>query len=139
MAALRYLRHDCDVTRGQKVGCVGFCMGGGLSALLACNEPDLCAAVVFYGSAPPLDQVPKIQCPVLGLYAGLAPRINGGIPALQEAMKQAGRDFRHRIYDGAYHGFFNDSRPTYHIGAARDAFVRALQLFKETLSDTPEG
>ena len=52
-AAVRHLRAECPASRGQKVACVGFCMGGGLSALLACEEPELAGAAIFYGSAPP--------------------------------------------------------------------------------------
>ena len=129
-----YLRHEHDATRGQRVGCVGFCMGGGLSALLACNDPELSAAAVFYGSAPPLGEVARIQCPVLGLYGGLDERINAGIPALEAAMKQAGKSFEAHVYPGAMHSFFNDTRASYHVGAARDAFARTLELFRRTLS-----
>ena len=134
LAATRYLRHEHDATRGQRVGCVGFCMGGGLSALLACNDPELSAAAVFYGSAPPLGEVARIQCPVLGLYGGLDERINAGIPALEAAMKQAGKSFEAHVYPGAMHSFFNDTRASYHVGAARDAFARTLELFRRTLS-----
>ena len=44
-------------TKGQPVGCVGFCMGGGLSALLACEEPELSAAAIYYGSTPPAEKI----------------------------------------------------------------------------------
>ena len=50
--AVRYLRAERAETRQQPVGCVGFCMGGSLSALLACEEPELSAAAVYYGNAP---------------------------------------------------------------------------------------
>jgi carboxymethylenebutenolidase len=134
LAATRWLRIENEVTRGQRVGSVGFCMGGGLSALLACSDADLAAAVVFYGSSPPLDLVPDIRCPVLGLYGGLDERINGGVPAFEDAMKRAGKRFERVVYEGAAHAFFNDNRPAYHVGAARDAFVRTLALFRTELA-----
>jgi len=133
LAATLFLRQECDSTRGQKLGCVGFCMGGGLSALLACSEPELAAAVIFYGSSPPLDQVPRIACPVLGLYGGLDERINAGIPAFEQAMRQAGKAFEAHRYEGAMHSFFNDSRQSYNVAATRDAFARTLALFRRTL------
>jgi carboxymethylenebutenolidase len=133
VASARWLRTECAVTRGQKVASVGFCMGGGLSALLAAHDPELAAAVVFYGRPPPADLVPAIQCPVLGLYGGLDARINGMIPAFAEAMKQNGKRFEAVTYEGAEHAFFNDNRPSYHVGAARDAFVRTLAAFRGAL------
>jgi carboxymethylenebutenolidase len=133
LSATKFLRQECPITRGQKVGSVGFCMGGGLSALLACHDPDLAASVVFYGSAPPAELIPNIQCPVLGLYGATDQRINAGIPALAEAMERHGRRFEPHIYEGAGHSFFNDTRPAYDVRAARDAFARTLALFHDTL------
>lgn len=132
LAAMRYLQKSCPASLGQKVACVGFCMGGGLSALLACEDPDLSGAAVFYGSAPPTERVPRINCPVIGFYGGLDQRINAGIPAFAEAMKAAGKTYEHWIYEGAQHAFFNDTRSSYHVGAARDSFVRFLDFLQRT-------
>jgi len=128
-AALRHLRSE-----GQPVVCVGFCMGGGLSALLACEEPELAGAAIFYGSAPPLDRVPRIQCPVAGFYGGLDERVNAGLPDFAEAMRAAGKTFDYQVYPGAAHAFFNDTRPTYHVGATRDAFARLLEFFRRAVA-----
>jgi carboxymethylenebutenolidase len=130
LAATRYLRESCTASRGQKVACVGFCMGGGLSALLACNEPNLSGAAVFYGRSPPAELVPRIACPVIGFYGGLDERVNAGIPAFAEAMRAAGKSFEHRIYEGAPHAFFNDTRPSYEVAAARDSFARLLAFLQ---------
>jgi carboxymethylenebutenolidase len=132
VATTCYLRQSCPVSRGQKVACVGFCMGGGLSALLACNDPELSGAAVFYGNAPPADLVPRIACPVIGFYGGLDQRINAGIPAFAEAMRAAGKRFEHRIYEGAPHAFFNDTRPSYEVRAARASFARLLEFLQGT-------
>jgi carboxymethylenebutenolidase len=134
IAAARWLREECPQSRGQKVGVVGFCMGGGYSALLACSDPQLAGAVIFYGAAPPPEKVAGISCPVLGLYGALDARINAGIPGFREAMEKHGKSFETRIYENAAHGFFNDNRPSYHAGAARDAFSRTLAFFLRTLS-----
>jgi carboxymethylenebutenolidase len=131
-AAAGYLRRQCPASLGQPVACVGFCMGGGLAALLACEEPELAGAAIFYGSAPPLERVPNIQCPVAGFYGGLDERVNAGLPAFTEAMRSWGKSFEAQVYEGAAHAFFNDARPSYHVGAARDAFARLLAFLGRT-------
>jgi carboxymethylenebutenolidase len=135
LAAARWLRAECPVTRGRKVGSVGYCLGGGMSALLAANDPALAAAVIYYGNAPPLDQVPRIQASVLGLYGGLDERVNGGVPAFAAAMKEHGKQFESVTYPGAKHAFSNDQRPSFHEDASRDAFARTLELFRVALRD----
>jgi carboxymethylenebutenolidase len=135
-AAATYVREECPASRGAggtRVATVGFCMGGGLAALHACADPELAAAVIFYGSAPPAEQIKHIQCPVLGLYGSTDERINAGIPAFAAAMKDAGKSFEHHIYEGAGHAFFNDNRGSYHAGASRDAFLRTLELLRKQL------
>ena len=134
LGATHFLRHECAVTRGSKVAAVGFCMGGGLTALLACHDEELAAAAVFYGVAPAAELVPAIACPVLGLYGALDARINAGVPAFAEAMARHGKRFEPHTYEGAGHSFFNDTRPSYEVRAARDAFARVLGLFRETLA-----
>ena len=81
--AVRYLKSERLETRNQRAACVG-----GLSALLACEEPELDAAAVFYGNAPAGDRVTKINCPVIGSYGEKDQRVNVGIPAFQEAMRK---------------------------------------------------
>jgi carboxymethylenebutenolidase len=130
----RHLHEERAETRGQKIACVGFCMGGGLSALLACEEPELSAAAVFYGVAPPEKKIPAIGCPVLAFYGARDQRVNAGIPGLQKAMTAAGKHFEHHVYQGAGHAFFNDDAPSYEPAAARDSFVRLLEFFRKSLS-----
>jgi carboxymethylenebutenolidase len=134
VAAARHLRDDNPVTRGQKIGSVGFCMGGGLSALLACSVPDLGAAAIFYGVAPSEERVARIRCPVIGFYGALDARINAGIPGLVAAMQKHGKAFEYHVYEGAGHAFFNDYRASYDVRAARDAFVRVLAFFRQHLA-----
>jgi carboxymethylenebutenolidase len=134
LAAARWLHDGLEVTRGRKVGSVGYCLGGGMSALLAANDPDLAASVIYYGNAPPLDLVPRIQCPVLGLYGGLDERVNGQVPAFAEAMKQHGKRFESVTYAGAKHAFSNDQRPSFDPDATRDAFARTLEFFRVALA-----
>ena len=110
-----------------RVSSLGFCMGGALSARLASSGADLAGCVTFYGENPPLGEVANIRCPVLGLYGGADHRITDAVPELAHEMAAAGKSFDARVYDGAPHAFFNDSREaTYRPDAARDAWERAL-------------
>jgi carboxymethylenebutenolidase len=79
-----------------KVGAMGFCWGGGMVGALAVNASDLDAAVVYYGRQPQTTEVGKIKAPLLLHYAGLDTRINEGIAAFEEALKQA-HNRRHAI------------------------------------------
>jgi len=133
--AVGYLKTECLETKGKKVGCVGFCMGGGLSALLACEEPELSGAAVFYGSTPEPERIAHIACPVVAFYGGNDQRVNAGIPAFEAAMRQAGKSYEYRVYEGANHAFFNDTGPAYDVNAARDAFARLLTFFAKNLGD----
>jgi carboxymethylenebutenolidase len=131
--AATFLRSEHTLTRGGKVGSVGFCMGGGLSVRLACADPQLGAAVIFYGTAPTAEGVASIACPVLGFYGSLDARVNAGIADLSAAMGRYNKRFEHHLYEGAQHAFFNDSRPSYHPKASRDAFARTLEFFRQEL------
>jgi len=127
-AAVRHVRGHARV-RDARVGSTGYCMGGALSARLACAEPSLAAAAIYYGAAPPAEQIPAIRCPVIGFYGGDDPRITEGVPAFAEAMQRAGKAFEHHVYPGAPHAFFNDDRRSYRLGPSRDAWARTLGFF----------
>lgn len=133
-ATAAWLRTANPATAGQKIGVVGFCMGGGLAGLCATDDPELGAAAIFYGTSPASELASKIRCPVRGFYGATDRRINDGVPAFAEAMTQTGGSFEAHVYDGAGHAFFNDARTSYHAGAARDAFARVLELFRTALA-----
>lgn len=132
-AGLAYLR-GYRACRGQRIGSTGYCMGGMLSALLACSEPTLSAAVIYYGTSPGADRVAGIRCPVLGLYGGDDPRITDGVPQFAAAMRAAGKTFEYHVYPGAPHAFFNDERRSYRVAATRDAWARTLWFFAQHLA-----
>jgi carboxymethylenebutenolidase len=129
-----FLQSEKPETRRQKVACVGFCMGGGLSALLACEEPELSGAAIFYGTTPPAEKISSIKCPVIGFYGENDPRINEGIPVFSSEIAKTGKPFDHYIYDDALHSFFNDDNPSYNVKAVRDSFMRLIAFFHKTLS-----
>ena len=133
LESVRFLRARRDVNP-RRTGSLGFCFGGGISGRLATIDPELRAAVIFYGQNPPLDAVPSVRAAVLGLYGGEDPGITGTVPELAAAMAKAGRRFEHHVYPGAKHAFFNDTRPNYHAESARDAWDRVLQFYRETLA-----
>lgn len=134
----RYLREECEASKGQGVASVGFCMGGGLSALLACRDSQLKGAVIFYGTAPSEEELEHINCPVYGFYGELDKRITDHVPRFAELMKQKGKTFDYQIYKDTHHAFFNDTRSSYNVASARDAYRRVLQFFYKTLSTDQE-
>jgi carboxymethylenebutenolidase len=119
----------------KRIGSIGFCMGGGLSLLLACRNRDLAAAVVFYGRNPsPIDLVKNIQCPILGNYAGADMAITeSDIDLLKQTLTRYGKVFDIKVYLGAPHAFFNDTRESYRPDAAQDAWRRTLEFFNRYL------
>jgi carboxymethylenebutenolidase len=132
-AVTRYLATLPEVDP-HRIGSVGFCFGGAMSARLATVDPDLRAAVIFYGQNPPLADVPRIRAKVLGLYGGEDPGITSTVPELAEAMQRAGQEFAYHVYPGAKHAFFNDTRPSnYHRASAEDAWPRVLAFFASAL------
>jgi carboxymethylenebutenolidase len=132
-ASVQYLRHERAESKDQRTGCVGFCMGGGLSALLSCEEPEVSAAAVFYGNAPAPEAVARSTCPVIGFYGGNDERVNVGIPGFEAAMKSASRPFETHLYPGVNHAFFNETGWAYQADAARDSWVRLLEFFRHHL------
>lgn len=131
VAAVAYLKTHPQST--GKVGCMGFCWGGGITNQVAVNSPDLEAAVPFYGRQPAADDVPKIKASLMCHYAGLDERINAGIPAFEEALKKASVDYKMFMYEGCGHAFFNDTGSRFNKEASLLAFERTIAFFKEKL------
>jgi len=119
----------------SRVGVTGFCFGGGMAWRVATKAPQLRAAVPFYGSIPPLEDVPGIGAAVLAIYGGLDERINAGIADIEGAMAANGKSFEKEIYEGAEHAFHNDTNPDrYHPEAAAAAWARTAAFFAEHLA-----
>ncbi|UKT62182.1 dienelactone hydrolase family protein [Pedobacter mucosus] len=133
LKGLEYLRTRKD--GNGKVGCVGFCWGGGMSNKLAVNDPKLKAAVAYYGAQPNAVDVPKIKASILCHYGGLDERINAGIPAYEQALKENKIDYQIFVYEGVNHAFNNNTSPTrYNEAAAKLAWSRTIGLFKKQLA-----
>jgi carboxymethylenebutenolidase len=132
VAAVKYLKTN-PLSTG-KVGCTGFCWGGGMTNQVAVNSPDLDAAVPYYGMPPSTEQVAMIKAPIMAHYAGDDTRINAGIPAFEEALKKEIKEYQIFMYEGAQHAFNNDSNPErYNEVAAKLAWGRTIAFFKEKL------
>lgn len=113
-------------TPGAKVAAVGFCMGGGLVwQLLASGEPQLAAAVPFYGPLPDgADFGGSKDVAVLGFYGSKDARVTGTKDAAQQALGKAGLVNELVVEQGADHAFFNDTGERYDPSAAADAWQR---------------
>ena len=132
VAAVEFLQSHAECT--GKVGCVGFCYGGGVVNSLAVRIPDLAAAVPFYGRQPAAEDVPKINAPLLIHYASLDERVNEGWAAYEAALKANKKQYTMHMYEAANHGFHNDTTPRYDEAAAKLAWQRTVDFFKANLS-----
>jgi len=143
-AVLRWLREDENV-RGDRIGCMGFCIGGHMAYLTAC-ETDVAATASFYGGGiaaekgpgggpSTLERTGKIRGRILchfGEKDSMIPREQ--VDRIKAALNE--HDVRHEVvvYDDADHGFFCDQRDTYRREAAEEAWKRTLRVFAEELA-----
>lgn len=134
-AAGQYLSTQ-DSTTSEKVGVVGFCMGGSLALYTATKNENVGACVVFYGGHPKVKpDLPNLHAPVLGLYAEKDDFVTpDSVHKLEREVKALGKPIEAVIYPGADHAFFNDTRPeVYNAEAAADAWRRTIAFLREHL------
>jgi carboxymethylenebutenolidase len=117
--------------RADRVGITGFCLGGRVSYLAACElGGKLAACAPFYGGGIPVDKTPKLGCPVLAFFGEKDPWIPlDDVEALRKALQHERKVGEVIVYPGADHGFFCNERPSYQEAAARDAWKRLLEFF----------
>jgi carboxymethylenebutenolidase len=127
-------------TGRPKVGVTGFCMGGGLTLVLACQRPDaVAAAAPFYGVIPWENAQPDwsaMNATVEGHYAELDGFFTGDAAReLESTLKGLGKNATVHVYEGVDHGFFNDTRSdVYDAATAATAWQRTVALMRSSLS-----
>jgi len=126
----------------KRLGITGFCWGGRITWLYAAHNPDLKAAVAWYGKVEgpgtalqpkhPIERVKELEAPVLGLYGGADAGIpNESVERMREALRAAGKPCEIHTYPDAPHAFFADYRPSYRKGPAEDGWKRLLDWLRK--------
>ena len=125
----------------SKLAVTGFCWGGFATWMYAAHNPDLKAAVAWYGGdrkiseltpQNPVDIAGQVKCPVLAFYGGQDQSIPPETREKREAAcKAAGKTCEVKVYPDAPHGFNADYRPSYRADDAKDAWARMLAWFKD--------
>ncbi|HEV8368585.1 MAG TPA: dienelactone hydrolase family protein [Pyrinomonadaceae bacterium] len=133
--AIDYLRSHKSTT-AEKVGMVGFCMGGALSLYAATKNSKVGACVVFYGGHPNVKpDLSNLKSPVLGIYAERDGFVTPeSVHDLEKQLRGLGKSIDAHIYPGVDHAFFNDTRPeVYNAAAANDAWQRVIRFLRTNL------
>lgn len=133
-AAFDYLQQQKDI-RKDRIGSIGWCMGGGYSLRLALNEPRLSACVIYYGRlVTDPESLKKINSPVLGIFAendqAIPPEM---AKKFEEQMKVLGKEISVHIYPASGHGFFNETGKRYNPDAAKDAWSKTVSFLQKHL------
>src|SRR5213593_3293878 len=128
-AAAAFLK-TVRAARGDRVGVIGFCWGGGQSFRYATNNPSLGAFVVCYGPGPDALSIARIRAKGLGVYAENDARINAGLADVDAAIRTYHKTYRHTVYPGVGHGFLRTrERPE----VADSAWKAVVGFFRESL------
>lgn len=123
-------------TTGDRVGVVGFCMGGQLSLFAACIEPKIGACVDFYGIHPNVrPELAKLSSPLLGFFAEHDPYASPeAVAELDKQLTSMGKEHEFQTFAGAQHAFFNSDRPqVFHREAADRCWSKMTAFFRENL------
>lgn len=126
----------------DKMGITGFCWGGRIAWMYAAHNPQLKAAVAWYGRLVgeanammptyPIDIAPSLKVPVLGLYGLKDTGITqDSIARMKEALARAGNKSVFVVYPNSGHAFHADYRPSYVEADAKDGFARAIAWFRD--------
>jgi carboxymethylenebutenolidase len=133
-AAYAYLKASPDV-KPDRIGSIGWCMGGGYSLKLAVAEPTLAACAMYYGAIPTeRETLAAIKAPVVGFFGDK----DEGIPEasvldFDNAMRELGHPVEVHVYRNAGHGFANPEGKNFHRQAAEDAWGKLKDFFGKYL------
>ncbi|HYT71319.1 MAG TPA: dienelactone hydrolase family protein [Gemmatimonadales bacterium] len=128
-ATVAYVK-TLKAARGDRVGVIGFCWGGGQSFRYATSNPSLRAFVVCYGPGPDTAAIARIRARGLGVYAEQDARINAGLPDVDAAVRRYRTDYRYTVYPGVGHGFL---RAREKPEVADSAWGNVVRFFRESL------
>ena len=133
-AAYAYLQ-SLPTVKKNKIGSIGWCMGGHYSGALAIAEPTLAACVIYYGSQPTDPKtLSSIQAPVIGFFGaedkGVTPELAKNF---ETQMKALHKDITIHIYDGAGHAFAREGGPRYNAAAAKDSWDKTVSFLQTHL------
>jgi len=134
-AAFEFLASQSNVKK-DRIGSIGWCMGGGYALDVALQEPTLAATVINYGHlATDPDALKKINAPILGLFGaqdkGITPE---DVQKFEQTMKQLGKKSEVKEYDDAGHAFENpNNKQGYREADAQDAWKRTVEFLASTL------
>jgi carboxymethylenebutenolidase len=136
-AAFQFLQSQPNVKK-DRIGAIGWCMGGGYALDVALDEPTLAADVINYGHlVTDSAEIKKINAPILGLFGGLDQGITpDDVHKFEAAMKQQGKKVDIKVYDDAGHAFENPDNkntPGYRPADAADAWQRTITFLAEYL------
>ncbi len=134
-AAVEFLQSQPNV-RKDRIGAIGWCMGGGYALDVALQEPTLAADVINYGHlATDPAALKKINAPILGMFGGKDQGITpNDVHQFEAAMKKLGKKIEVKIYDDAGHAFENpNNKDGYRPDDAADAWKRLVTFFAENL------
>jgi carboxymethylenebutenolidase len=142
-AAMAHVKTMSEV-RADRIGVTGFCMGGRVAYMMAARQPELKAAVVFYGGnimtawgegPAPFAQTETIACPVLGLFGKLDGNPNpDDVGKIDAELIRLGKTHEFHSYDGVGHAFMSEGRPGYKPETAADAWAKCVAWFGRHLA-----
>jgi len=134
-SAYRYLSSQPNIKK-DRIGGIGWCMGGGYALDLALDEPNLAADVINYGHlVDDPDEISKIRAPILGLFGaqdmGITP---DDVKKFQAEMEKQGKKIEVTDYPDAGHAFENpNNKSGYRPRDAEDAWNKTVAFFASTL------
>jgi carboxymethylenebutenolidase len=134
-AAFSYLVSRRDVQH-DKIGSIGWCIGGGYSLQTALNVPELAACVINYGSlVTDPDIIDKINCPILGIFGGKDRGVSvKDVEAFKAACIKAGKNIAVQIYPNSGYAFMNEGNARgYNAADTKSAWEKTFAFFEHNL------